>query len=154
MRRGALTLCLLWIGLQCWQSVVQARPQPDAPGDVLLAELPPQARDTWQLIQRGGPFPYARDGVVFGNYERVLPPQPRGCTSDTLLTKSAGCGRRCEAGAPAPKGSAPPCRARYHEYTVPTPGVRHRGARRIVCGIVPECYYTADHYRTFRRIRE
>ncbi|GAB1235343.1 ribonuclease domain-containing protein [Ferrigenium sp. UT5] len=46
-------------------------------------------------------------------------------------------------------------RGHYREYTVPTPGVRHRGARRIVCGIVPvECYYSADHYRTFRRIRE
>lgn len=42
----------------------------------------------------------------------------------------------------------------YREYTVKTPGVRNRGARRIVCGVVPECYYTADHYRTFERIRE
>jgi ribonuclease T1 len=42
----------------------------------------------------------------------------------------------------------------YHEYTVQTPGVKHRGARRIVCGIVPECYYTEDHYRSFRRIKE
>lgn len=45
-------------------------------------------------------------------------------------------------------------RGYYREYTVKTPGVQHRGARRIVCGIVPECYYTSDHYRTFKRIRE
>ena len=43
-------------------------------------------------------------------------------------------------------------RGYYHEYTVQTPGARNRGARRIVCGVVPECYYTADHYRTFLRI--
>lgn len=86
-----------------------------------VADLPSEARDTLQLIKRGGPFPYPRDGVVFGNYEHILPQQPRG---------------------------------HYHEYTVPTPGVRNRGARRIVCGIVPECYYTDDHYRTFKRIEE
>ena len=31
---------------------------------------------------------------------------------------------------------------------------RNRGVRRIVCGPLPECYYTADHYQTFKRIRE
>lgn len=45
----------------------------------------------------------------------------------------------------------------YREYTVPTPGVRHRGARRIVCGgqivHLPEtCFYTEDHYQSFREI--
>ena len=121
---------------------------------IAVAELPAEARDTLRAIKRGGPFAYPRDGVVFRNYERILPEQQRGCTSDTLLTKSAACGRRCEAGAPAPKGSAPPCRARYREYTVRMPGARNRGARRIVCGPLPECYYSADHYQTFKRIRE
>ena len=125
---------------------------------VPVAELPPEARVTLRLIEQGGPFPYPRDGVVFGNYERALPQRERGY---------------------------------YHEYTVKTPGTRNRGARRIVCGIVPargrpmgspvkdtppdtrppggpgaaplqssdpfalpECYYTDDHYRSFRRIRE
>ena len=59
-----------------------------------------------------------------------------------------------EAGAPAPKGSAPPCRARYREYTVKTPGTRNRGARRIISGKPNEYYYTADHYKTFKRILE
>ena len=45
-------------------------------------------------------------------------------------------------------------RGYYREYTVRTPGARNRGARRIVCGPLPECYYTADHYQTFKRIRE
>ena len=49
-----------------------------------------------------------------------------------------------------------PQRARgyYREYTVPTPGARDRGARRIVAGKAGELYYTADHYRSFQRIRE
>ena len=44
----------------------------------------------------------------------------------------------------------------YREYTVVTPGVRNRGARRIVCGGKPKmpeaCYYTDDHYASFRKI--
>jgi ribonuclease T1 len=49
-----------------------------------------------------------------------------------------------------------PQRARgyYREYTVKTPGARDRGARRIVSGNGGEFYYTDDHYRSFRRIRE
>lgn len=85
------------------------------------AELPPEAREILVLIKRGGPFPYSRDGVVFGNYERILPKQSRGY---------------------------------YHEYTVKTPGVRSRGARRIVSGTPGEYYYSADHYQSFKRIRE
>ena len=48
-----------------------------------------------------------------------------------------------------------PARSRgyYREYTVPTPGARDRGARRIVAG-AGEYYYTDDHYNSFRRIRE
>ena len=45
-------------------------------------------------------------------------------------------------------------RGYYREYTVPTPGVSHRGARRIVVGRQGELYYTSDHYRSFRRIVE
>lgn len=41
----------------------------------------------------------------------------------------------------------------YREYTVDTPGLGHRGARRIVTGGQPprEYYYTEDHYESFRR---
>ena len=42
------------------------------------AELPPEARDTLRAIKQGGPFAYPRDGVVFSNFERILPKRPRG----------------------------------------------------------------------------
>jgi ribonuclease T1 len=92
--------------------------------DVALSSLPPEARHTDQLIHSGGPFPFSKDGAVFGNYEKRLPRAPRG---------------------------------RYHEYTVPTPGARNRGARRIICGGNPPtepdaCFYTEDHYNSFHRI--
>lgn len=96
------------------------------PAAIGIEELPREVRETERLIRRGGPFPYARDGTVFGNRERLLPPGARGY---------------------------------YREYTVPTPGARDRGARRIVCGgrqpVRPEaCYYTADHYASFRLIAQ
>ncbi|MQY05334.1 ribonuclease domain-containing protein [Actinomadura macrotermitis] len=40
----------------------------------------------------------------------------------------------------------------YLEYTVPTPGSRDRGARRIIAGKSGERYYTGDHYRSFARV--
>lgn len=121
MRRAAQWLLLAGL-LFCLPSL-EARDDRSAHtlAVVVIAELPPQAHDTLRLIRRGGPFPYARDGIVFGNYERLLPVKPRGY---------------------------------YHEYTVRTPGLRDRGPRRIVCGIVPECFYTGDHYRSFQRIAE
>jgi len=88
---------------------------------IALNELPPEARDTLRAIKQGGPFAYDRDGVVFGNRERVLPGHARGY---------------------------------YHEYTVKTPGSHTRGARRIITGAPAENYYTADHYQTFKSIRE
>jgi ribonuclease T1 len=53
-------------------------------------------------------------------------------------------------------------RGYYREYTVPTPGAKDRGARRIVTGLGPgdaartsgEYYYSDDHYNSFRRIKE
>jgi ribonuclease T1 len=89
--------------------------------DVTVAQLPAEARETIALIQKGGPFPYAKDGAVFGNREGVLPHAKRGY---------------------------------YREYTVKTPGVRTRGARRIVAGTGGELYYSDDHYNHFRRVRE
>ncbi|MFF7450964.1 MULTISPECIES: ribonuclease domain-containing protein [unclassified Streptomyces] len=83
------------------------------------ARLPAQARETLRLIDAGGPFPYRKDGSVFGNLERLLPAHQRGY---------------------------------YHEYTVPTPGSRDRGARRIVTGEGGETYYTDDHYDSFRAV--
>lgn len=53
----------------CGATTTDARP---------ISSLPAQVSRTWELIQRGGPFPYSRDGVVFENRERLLPAQRRG----------------------------------------------------------------------------
>lgn len=45
-------------------------------------------------------------------------------------------------------------RGYYREYTVKTPHVRTRGARRIIWGAGGEFYYTDDHYNHFWRIRD
>jgi ribonuclease T1 len=89
--------------------------------EIAIEELPDEAGTTLRSIEKGGPFPYQRDGAVFGNFERRLPSKRRGY---------------------------------YREFTVATPGRRDRGARRIVVGENGECYYTEDHYRTFRKIRK
>jgi ribonuclease T1 len=90
---------------------------------ISLGELPRQGVQIYTLIRQGGPFATEKDGVVFGNRERLLPLKKRGY---------------------------------YLEYTVPTPGLSHRGVKRIVCGgqrTEPDiCYYTADHYASFRQI--
>jgi ribonuclease T1 len=120
-----LTICT-WVALVLGLALAFAPPadarRADAAGitaSVRVADLPAEARETLRLIERGGPFPYRKDGTTFGNRERLLPSQPRGY---------------------------------YREYTVRTPGARDRGARRIVTGRSGERYYTADHYRSFRRI--
>ncbi len=49
------------------------------PGDeIRAADLPAEARQTLLRIKLGGPFPYRKDGAVFGNRESLLPPGPRG----------------------------------------------------------------------------
>jgi len=47
-------------------------------GDLRVAELPAEARQTIALVRAGGPFPYARDGAVFSNREGQLPKRKRG----------------------------------------------------------------------------
>ncbi len=106
-------------------AVAQAKTSPPAAlQTVARAELPAQAQTMMTLIEQGGPFKYDKDGTVFGNREKILPARQRGY---------------------------------YREYTVKTPGERSRGARRIVCGgqqpRAPDaCFYTDDHYGSFRQI--
>ena len=45
---------------------------------IAVAQLPAEGRQTLALIKQGGPFPYPRDGVVFGNFEKRLPQRFRG----------------------------------------------------------------------------
>ena len=47
-------------------------------GDIAVRNLPSEARQTLLLIEKNGPFPYSRDGVVFGNREGLLPKRERG----------------------------------------------------------------------------
>jgi ribonuclease T1 len=55
------------------------------------AQLPPQARQTLALIDKGGPFPYSRDGIVFSNNEKLLPAHPRGYYHEyTVITPGSG----------------------------------------------------------------
>lgn len=42
----------------------------------------------------------------------------------------------------------------YREYTVDTPGLDHRGAKRIVGGSGGELYYTDTHYESFSEIAD
>ena len=130
--KSALTAGLLFLGLMLTNTgLVHAKgPAPGTSGvvsdTIALVKLPPQGQDVLKLIYAGGPFKYDKDGTVFGNRERNLPAKNRGF---------------------------------YREYTVKTPGERTRGARRIVCGGIkpaaPEaCYYTDDHYASFRKVAQ
>jgi ribonuclease T1 len=118
---------LLTIGAGSGFGLAQAKgpmPELEAGASIALAQLPKQGAETYEKILKGGPFEYDKDGTVFGNRERVLPAQKRGY---------------------------------YREYTVKTPYARNRGAKRIVCGgsqpAAPDaCYYSDDHYATFKRI--
>jgi len=102
-----------------------ARATPEALPDIAVADLPKEGREVLHQIRNGGPFRYDRDGVVFRNREGLLPAGHKGY---------------------------------YHEYTVHTPGASNRGARRIICGGPSKspdaCFYTSDHYQSFKRIRE
>lgn len=53
-------------------------PRPANEQTIHVSELPPEARRTLELIRKKGPFPYAKDGAVFGNREGLLPRQKRG----------------------------------------------------------------------------
>ena len=98
------------------------------PGSLELiraADLPVEAQKTLVLIKQGGPFVYAKDGAVFGNYEKQLPRQTRGYyheyTVKTPGARNRGARRIIAGGEPVSSG---------------------------------EYYYTDNHYATFRRIKE
>jgi ribonuclease T1 len=95
-------------------------------GDVVfVSELPVEAQHTLRLIRQGGPFPYEKDGAVFGNYERLLPKQNRGYYREFTV-------------------KAPGARNRGARRIIA--GGELNSPR--------ELYYTEDHYASFRRIQE
>ena len=109
-------------GLVLLSAVAQARES--ASGTVSMAQLPPEARAVDGLIRSGGPFKSQKDGVVFGNRERILPAKPRGFYHEyTVPTPGAhnrGARRIVCGGKPPTSPEA--------------------------------CFYTSDHYTTFQRI--
>jgi ribonuclease T1 len=119
-----LSFLFVVVGLTIGTAQSRSFMSEEALAAVSVTELPRQGQQVYALILQGGPFAHDKDGVVFGNREQQLPKNKRGY---------------------------------YREYTVKTPGLRHRGAKRIVCGGLqvqsPDaCYYTEDHYSSFRKI--
>jgi len=94
-------------------------------GTVAVAQLPREAVNTLNLIAAGGPYPYEKDGIVFGNHERLLPPHRRGYyheyTVPTPRAHNRGA-RRIVCGGPLER--------------------------------TDNCYYSDDHYTSFNRIVE
>jgi ribonuclease T1 len=117
---------VLWVALLVPpQAVARVDAPVLSPDEVALRDLPREARETLALIRAGGPYPYRKDGTVFGNRERLLPRQPRGYyTEYTVRTpgsRDRGARRIVAGGDPRTSG---------------------------------EYWYTDDHYGSFRRIRE
>jgi ribonuclease T1 len=50
----------------------------EAANKIRSTDLPPEARQTIQLVKKGGLFPYAKDGSVFSNREGLLAAKPSG----------------------------------------------------------------------------
>lgn len=122
--RRAAAVALLALASGFGTITVHATPVSALSQTIAVANLPPEGQSMMRLIYLGGPFKHGKDGAVFGNRVRILPSAQRGY---------------------------------YREYTVMTPGERSRGARRIVCGgqqpAAPSaCFYTDDHYASFRQI--
>ena len=115
------------VAVAAWGSTAAIAKGPvDGVATVALATLPPEARQTQRLILSGGPFPYTKDGISFGNFERKLPRRERGFyreyTVKTPGSRDRGA-RRIVCGGRQP--SAPEA-----------------------------CYYTADHYASFQLIAQ
>jgi ribonuclease T1 len=124
----ALAYMLALMGVFFVPTAVQAKgpvlPEPMVGASIVLGDLPKQGRETYEQILKGGPFAYDKDGVVFGNRERILPAQKRGYyreyTVKTPYARNRGA-KRIVCG-----GSQP---------------------------TAPEaCYYSDDHYASFKHI--
>jgi ribonuclease T1 len=114
---------LLIASLCCGSAQAKTVPAWSGFDSIALDSLPPQGQETHRLIRQGGPFPFDKDGVVFGNRERMLPMHKRGYyreyTVRTPGSRDRGA-RRIVCGGPATMPDA--------------------------------CFYSADHYANFRQI--
>ena len=121
-----LALALSVVGVLLTPTGIRPRSRLPLVGSGARAELPREAQTTDPLIRAGGPFPYRKDGAVFANRERLLPPEPRGYYHEyTVRTPGARDrgARRIVCGGRQP--------------TVPN-----------------ACFYTGDHYASFARIAQ
>ncbi len=125
MSKLAPAFCALAVASLLVMAPAQAR-KSDPPGEpvIALGGLPVEGQKTYQLILAGGPFPYGKDGVVFGNRERILPSKSRGYYREYTV-KTPGARNR---------------------------GARRIicGGKEVKAPDL--CYYTADHYSSFSRI--
>jgi ribonuclease T1 len=118
LRKCFLVFCALLFSLSVFA-------KENALPSVSIADLPQEAQKTLKLIKQGGPYPYPKDGVVFGNHEKVLPKQKRGYYHE-FTVKTPGARNR---------------------------GARRIIVGGELAQ-TKEFYYTDDHYATFRRIKE
>jgi ribonuclease T1 len=81
MRAAVKFLAAALVGLLLLAPAARAlgdAPAKGATAEIAVSDLPGEARRTLELIRKGGPFPYDRDGVEFRNFEKRLPLQSRG----------------------------------------------------------------------------
>lgn len=125
LKRWCLALVLAMLSVVPGMSFARQSASIQDLGTVSVASLPREVRQTLAQIRQGPPYPYAKDGVVFGNYEGLLPREPRGYyhefTVKTPGSRNRGAQRVVVGGTPIATG---------------------------------EMFYTDDHYASFRRIRE
>lgn len=134
------------------------------PGLRLLFAVAAVLLVAWLLLRPGTQAPHLLPPVAQDAPQASAPARAESALPGFLPVEARPVIRRIQAGARFPHaqdGSVFGNRERrlpgrehgfYREYTVPTPGLKHRGARRIVTGGDPpsEWYYTADHYGSFR----
>ncbi|WP_395571087.1 ribonuclease domain-containing protein [Streptomyces sp. BK79] len=89
-RFGAATAVLSALLVGGTVSATTAGAAPAAVGDICYSALPPQAHDTLDLIEQGGPYPFEQDGTVFQNREGILPSRSTGYYHEyTVITPGA-----------------------------------------------------------------
>ncbi len=141
-----LLAVVLVLGWQYWQRPA-SQPAPASPGTEVPLPIPAPA-STPTSTPTSTPAPPADAPALPG----FLPPEAHATIA--LIQRGGPFPHRQDGSVFGNREGLLPRQPRgwYHEYTVDTPGLSHRGARRIVTGGNPprDWYYTDDHYRSFR----